>query len=372
MKLFITSSYSYWGGFKPTDLRDPNSNVQIGGGETAMCNVARELAALGHDVTVFYNTARSMKYEDVNYVDTSLFEHMACQIEHDVLVSWDLPHAFKTADRAKLHLMCFQLNDSQVGVFDHSIDLYFHPSNWHVKRFLELYPEITPSKTRAGLTNGVDLIRYTQDVARDRKRVIYSSSPDRGLHHLLRIWPSVIAAVPNAQLHVYYDMNRWLKLCDDLAASGLIVNTYERAMQVKSEMAHLAQNGTEPSVVFHGGVGQWQLAKAQLSSAVMCYPCDPVQPTEGFSMSCLEGITAGCTLITSNADALPELWTDAPDTTLLPLPVDDGVWSDAIIKALSDERTELRTAKIPEKFLWRNIAVEWMREISECLNSQKQ
>jgi len=366
MKFFVASSYGYWGSFKPTDLRDPTATVQIGGGETAMVNIARELAALGHDVTVFYNTARPGKYEGVNYVDAALFEHFACQIEHDVLVSWDLPHAFKTADRAKLHVLCFQLNDAQVGVFEHSIDLYFHPSNWHAARFAEIYPELSKNKMRAGLTNGVDVIRYAQDVERDPFRVVYSSSPDRGLHHLLRIWPRIVEQVPQANLHVYYDMNKWLQLCDDLAAKGLYVNTYERAMQVRSEMSHIAQNGIEKSVTYHGGIGQWQLAREQLKASIMCYPCDPVQPTEGFSMSCLEGITAGCTLITSNADALPEMWTDAPDATLLPLPVDDGVWVDAICKALIQAR-EPRVAKLPEHFLWRSIATRWEQEIAECL-----
>lgn len=372
MKFYVVSGYGYWGGFKPTDLRDPKSANQVGGGETAMVNMSRELAALGHDVTVFYNVARPGDFEGVHYLPFQMFEAMACWTEFDVLVSWDYAQAFKYADRARCHIMAFQLNDAQVGVFDHVIDRYFCPSDWHAKRFQGLYPEITPAKVRSKLTNGLDAIRYVQDVPRDPLRVVHSSSPDRGLHHLLRIWPTVAEQVPGANLHVFYDMNKWLDLADSLAAQGLIVNTYDRAMAVKEQMQRIKAgvNGLSNSVTFHGSVGQWQLAREQLQSGVMCYPCDPVQPTEGFSMSCLEGIAAGCKLITSNADALPELWTDAPDTVILPLPVDDGVWTDAIIRALTTE-PGAGTAKVPQDYMWRAIAAQWEKEISECL-TQKQ
>lgn len=360
MRILVTSGYQYWGDVLPSDLEE--GERQIGGGETAMMQVSKGLAKLGHDVKVFYDTAKPGRYSGVDYLPTSLFPSLACQLEHDVLVSWDSSYALRYRDRAKLHVLAIQLNDAVVGVFEHAIDLYFHPSEWHAERFYALYPEMTPSKSRHRITNGIDPTRYVKEQERNSHRVIYSSSPDRGLHHLLRFWPKVVEQVPDAELHVFYDMDKWLEVVENAAQAGLEVNTAERANLLKK----FKEEGV-PGVTFHGGVGQARLAQEQLKSAVLAYPCDPVQPTEGFSMTCLEAITAGCTLITTDADALKELWADAPDTTILPLPVNDEVWVDTLVKAL--KRKEPRAARVGPEFTWTAVAKAWEKEFKEWLKA---
>jgi len=39
---------------------------------------------------------------------------------------------------------------------------------------------------------------------RHKHWVIYTSSYDRGLEHLLKMWPDVKKAVPDAELHIFY------------------------------------------------------------------------------------------------------------------------------------------------------------------------
>ncbi|KKK55280.1 hypothetical protein LCGC14_3076120, partial [marine sediment metagenome] len=188
MRIFVVSGYGYWGHFLPTDLG--GEDVQVGGGETAMVQLSKQLAKLGHQVIVFHDIERPGKYDGVDYLPTQMFMYLATQMEHDVLVTWDYPPVFRFADRGKVHVVAYQLNDTVVGIYDHVIDRYFHPSEWHLERFQKLYPEIAKSKCRPRMTNGIDPTRYLGDVERNPKRVIYSSSPDRGLHHLLRIWPT--------------------------------------------------------------------------------------------------------------------------------------------------------------------------------------
>ena len=366
MKIFVTSGYGYWGNFTPDDLN--GENVQIGGGETAMISVSREIAALGHDVTVFYDVNPPGRYHGVDYLPAGLFVPLACNQEFDVLVCWDAPHALRFRDRAKVRVLAFQLNDAQIGPFDHMVDLYMHPSQWHIDMFHELYPEMSTFKSVARVTNGIDYNRYVPVVSPDevrKPRVIYSSSPDRGLHHLLRMWPLVHKEVPEAELHVFYDMKRWLDLDDRVRAEGGLTNTSERAAIIKDQIEHPENL---PNVTFHGAVGQGRLAREQAMSKVMAYPCDPVRPTEGFSMSILEGITAGCHVISTNADALPELWSSAPNTTLLPLPVDDGVWVQTIIERLTC--TPMEAVMYNQIMSWQHIARRWVTEISRCLNKQ--
>lgn len=363
MRIIICSAYNYWGDITPNDLK--SDTKQIGGGETAMFSVSRELAALGHEVIAFYDNHAPGQYDGVDYLPTTLYVPFVTNMEHDVLVSWDFPHALRFNDRAKVHTLAFQLNDTTIGPFDHVIDLYFHPSQWHADMFHKLYPEMSTTKSVPRITNGIDHTRYTQSVgARIPHRVIYSSSPDRGLHHLLRVWPQVVGKIPDAELMVFYDMKKWLGIIDDVDARGGSTNTTERAHIIKEQI----ESGI-PNVRFLGSVGQWRLAREQLQSAVLAYPCDPVRPTEGFSMTILEGLIAGCKVITTNADALPELWASAPNVTMLPLPVDDNQWVDALVQKLTEPPIE--NFYLNQAMSWKTIAQRWIQEFNVCLNQNQ-
>ncbi len=43
-----------------------------------------------------------------------------------------------------------------------------------------------------------------KDTIRNNYRIIWSSSYDRGLDILLKMWPDIKKAVPEAELHVFY------------------------------------------------------------------------------------------------------------------------------------------------------------------------
>jgi len=356
MRIFVISGYGYWGDFVPTDLY--KGDRQIGGGETAMVSISKELAALGHEVVVFYDIKTPGRYDGVDYLPTNHFVNLVTRLYCDVLVAWDAPHAFRFCDHAAKRVLAFQLNDAQIGVYDWTVDYYFHPSQWHQDRFKKMYPEITTEKCFAKMTNGISFDRYADPIRdgikRTPHRVIYSSSPDRGLHHLLEWWPKVHESVPDAELHVFYEVDKWLELLASIKARGGTANTMDRGDFIAAyRQTH--PNGTD-GVVFHGGVGQATLAKEQLKSAILAYPCDPVQPTEGFSMTVLEGITAGCQVITTQADALPELWSNAPGVTMLP--IDAQLWTQTIIEKLQAATPEIEMQVCPD-YSWASIARKW-------------
>jgi hypothetical protein len=42
-------------------------------------------------------------------------------------------------------------------------------------------------------------------------KMLYASSPDRGLEHLLRMWPQIKEKIPGAELHFCYGWNMFDK-----------------------------------------------------------------------------------------------------------------------------------------------------------------
>jgi len=366
MRICILSAYNYWGRFDPERLykETEGEDIQIGGGETAMLQIARSLAQRGHETFLFYDINDPRKIEGVEFLPTAMSIPFITNVQHDVLVSWDAPGIFRFADRARARFMAFQLNTTTVGVYDQVIDRYLHPSLWHAERYSTLYPEIDKKKQLSRITNGIDFTRYqvSPKVMRDPHRVIYSSSPDRGLHHLLRFWPRVVEQVPDAELHVYYDFATWLHNDAEAKKVGLHLVTSDRA----DELRRYIENPPE-GVIFHGGIGQWELAKAQLKCSTMCYPCDPVQPTEGFSMTILEGIAAGLNVLTTDADAFGELWSDQPGVTMLPLPVNDDLWVAKLVESLHKPPRE--GPQLNLAFSWAHLAERWEKEMLLCLRS---
>jgi glycosyltransferase involved in cell wall biosynthesis len=118
-----------------------------------------------------------------------------------------------------------------------------------------------------------------------------------------------------------------------------------------------------------GGVGQWRLAKEQLSASVQAYPCDPSWATEGFAMTCLEAMVAGCKLIVTDADALGELWSSHPAAQTLRLPVRDGVWVDALVQALRAGPGNYSNQHLLHEYSWSVIAERWEQELQAGLNA---
>ena len=342
----VASSYGYWGDYSVSDIR--GTGKQIGGGEYAMLSLAREWASMGHEVILFYGSHALGKVNGVDMLPVDQYVSMVCSMDHDVLVSWDAPYLFRFGDRAKRHILAFQLNDAQIGSFDWTIDYYMHPSEWHAARFMGLYPEMSERKVRSCVTNGIDFSRYERapHIDYDPHRIIYSSSPDRGLHHLLRMWDTIIDMVPDARLDVFYNIDNWVKMIHEIGISGEMM---DRANEI--------EGFKHPAVTFHGGVDQSTLAMYQKASGLLVYPCDPVRPTEGFSMTILEGLTAGCTVITSNADALQELW-GSSGAIVLPLPIDYDTWSMVIIDELNKKKSN--TLLFNPEFSWEHVAKQWL------------
>ena len=96
-------------------------------------------------------------------------------------------------------------------------------------------------------------------MTRNSHRVIYTSSYDRGLQHLLEMWPDVKKKVPEAELHIFYGWQLFDRFYKDNPSS----------MAWKKNMVQMMQYD---GITDHGRVPQPELIKEIEKSGIWAYP----------------------------------------------------------------------------------------------------
>jgi len=244
----------------------------MGGSETMAWEMSKRLAKMGHDVHVFGHVEPVepvRQHEGVWWWDAAAFNRTLRPEPWDVLIvsrqHWavELPHAAKTR--------VLWVHDVHVGpefmpAIAAKYDLVWCLSNWHREFFLQTYPWLPPGKVEV-TRNGIDPKRFERkDIPRHPHRAIYSSSPDRGLAAAVEAWPRVRAAIPDAELHVYYGWDNW----DKALAMGSNVAHEHCGREARERLERLVKS--TPGIVMHGRVNQRELAEAMLGAGVWFYP----------------------------------------------------------------------------------------------------
>ena len=311
MKVFVHCGFqAYWQGLKP-DVLDATEGPSCGGGEEAALRAAANLKALGHDVVLFwYGTPGEWRGVKFRSLQDNL-HHDLRATDWDAVVSFSDLRALEWAPKSShgRRFMAQQLNDLW-GIGDWgAVDCIISPSESHAQ---QLAGWGWKSKPYGVVHNGCDVETYRFEDRRGSSRglswndrpmdVGYWSSPDRGLHHLLRAWPEVVAQIPTAKLHVFYEIEKYLQLV--CRATGEYGARAQELMPLLTMAKHM------PSVIFHGQVPRKKLSKTQLQCRVMCYPYDPTNYCEGFCGSANQALAAGCFTMLTPKDALPELYRD--------------------------------------------------------------
>jgi glycosyltransferase involved in cell wall biosynthesis len=156
------------------------------------------------------------------------------------------------------------------------VDDIFFVGNWQLEGFCE---KLGWSRDRAWVVpNGVVPEYYnTEDHFFRGKRMFYSSTPFRGLKHLINIYPKIKERVRGAELHIYGGMGVYQDHNSD----------YDKVYREFEDM---------DGVVVHGPLGQRDLATEMQKSRILAYP-------NTFPETCcttaLEAMAAGNLVITS-------------------------------------------------------------------------
>jgi glycosyltransferase involved in cell wall biosynthesis len=306
----------------------------LGGSETAAWRLSEELAAQGWRVTLYGQFDEEGVFGDVILRD---FRSYDPTVHLTAFVSFRNARVFD-AYRPNADCTCLWLEDlagaHSEGLTEQNaanIDHICTVSHWHKQHMQDAYPWLDPQKVVAN-RNGIDLSFFEGEPERE-KRVVYSSSPDRGLDILLEIWPRVREAVPDAELVSTY--SRWY----DIVAEHNPVMAKSREKLI----GMLDQPGVKR---LPGGLGQKALAHLMLSSLVWVHPSwysiHDMQMHETSCISCMEAQAAGCVVVASNWGALSE--NVLCGTLVDGDPREEGQWRDvfvqSIIRGLTDETTQ--------------------------------
>lgn len=333
----------------------------LGGTETALINMARELGNLGWEVKVFNNCSRPGNYNGIEYINFSKFDDFIKGNDIDIFISVRYLDPFLKFIPARLKILWsedapdqpFLKMLAEKEIIDR-IDSIFTVSNWQAEGFISDFN--IPEDKIFITTNGINPDYFASSAHnRHPHRIIYSSTPFRGLDHLLKLFPKIKESIPDAELLVF---------------SGMSVYQMPKEQEDK-RFGKIYKLADQPGVLLKGNVSQHELAEAMLSSSIMAYP-NCFQETSCISV--IEAMAAGLPVVTSNSGALPETLEGVgifiggnPGT---------GNYQDSFVKEviaiLSDhERWRLISEKSRKRafeiYTWANVANKWDEKFSSIL-----
>lgn len=182
----------------PDHWDDRDFETGIGGSEALMILYARTFAKYGHDVVVFAPTDQPGIYNGVEYkpvVDDDHFDAVISIREAGPL------YQFPDADiRAVLATQPY-LSDIPQAVGAGACNLVITISPYQTKLYRKERPDIADVLYQSSA--GVNLEDYTvTSMSKNPYLCLYSATPERGMSHLIDIWPRIKADAPRAELAI--------------------------------------------------------------------------------------------------------------------------------------------------------------------------
>ena len=329
----------------------------LGGSESAMIYMAKEMAKLGNEVTVYCECDKPGMYDSVEYrnLDQYFSDEKA---QFDLLIVSRFTDFLALPIDTKMNILwchdidCNNFNDA-IGVCDRVFCL----SEYHKSLYVEHY-KINPSNYIWKTSNGYDQTITPKEVPFEQKKnnYIYASRPERGLKFLLeKIWPEIVDKNPDAVLHICGYTNNF--------------NIPDYAKKLYAEIDEIIEYSRNIKKIGH-------LAKPEYYDllsrcAYMVYPSDFPE------ISCINAIEAQynkCLVLTSDKYALSE--TVKTDTKIL---AEYGTQKyvnqfmsllDKYQGEVYEEEVNKGQKAVLQQYSWEKVAQSWNREIDSMFEKR--
>jgi glycosyltransferase involved in cell wall biosynthesis len=320
-----------------------------GGRETAVVRTSRELALMGHESWVVAPMSSPLRTGlGETYVPVEGARELLGSVPFDAVVSVEFPGIWRdervmAAQASALrvtHMQVAHVDPGQLEGLDEDSFVLTGLSPWHVEFLKQQLPKELAGIRTAVVPNGCELSLYPRSFAMHPLRdgglsAVYSSSPDRGLVHVLEAWPLVREGLRGApcELRVAYDALSW--------ARGASAWSHMREGDVARRVV---QGMAQPGVRDLGRLPQSALATWQLRSEMCVYPCDTMQPTETGCVTLIEAAAAGLPIVTTDCDCIGEEFGSVAE--VMPLPVGPNELAGRVLELWWDEprRRQMRAA----------------------------
>jgi len=346
---------------------DTLETKSLGGSETAGLCLARELAKLGHYITVFSNCEKPGIYDGVNYQHLNGWGVFAALNQYDVAIIQRAPELFagKLGSKANI-LWCHDLPLLRQAA-------EFKGVMWNVDRVAVLSQFMFDKyKDVYGLTdvlwktrNGIDLKLFEglDKLPRNRKQLVYCARPERGLDILLRdIFPKLLAKDPEISLAIAGYDNQVEHMREFYGEIGGLINLYGDRVKWK------------------GFLTKKELYELYATSGVYVYPTPSPTCKEFAEISCITAMecqAAGLPIVTSDRGALRETIGEGCGTL-----IDGDPWSqeyqamfvDAVMGYIDNnalfEETSGNALAYAGSLGWSAVAEEWSDQFIKIIESK--
>jgi glycosyltransferase involved in cell wall biosynthesis len=265
--------------------------IGVGGGVTARVRMAHALAQIGHDVTLYINCPKEGVIQGVRYQHFSKGEHFSEKIFIASTSGGNLNLGSlidKKIDTKFKFLMVHGVSFPE-GIAPAYFDAIYALSNF-VREISVKQWKIDPGKVFV-THRGVKTEFYKLHKAKKRNpfHLVYCGHPSKGLDAAIEVMKVLRHRDQRYKLNVFGGSRLWGETEEKL--------------------------DEQPGVVFHGLVGQKQLAQELMG---MGFSLNLQSREEPFGMVLIESMRAGCIVIASEVGAFPELIRNGHNGFLIP------------------------------------------------------
>lgn len=321
----------------------------MGGSETACIEMAKQLKEkTGRRVIVFNNRSTVLiASSGVEYRPAIEVNEYMSKNKPAINIAWR--HNMKCTD-AKTYLWCHDLYTQGVESqqnFDKQICL----SNFH-KSYVMAMQGLSEDKIWVS-RNGIVPERFKDrlSIKKNPMKLVYPSSPDRGLDKLIPMLDMVREKHP-IELHVFYGF-------ENLYKSGpAMIALADKIRLMISE---------RPWIKYHGNTEQKELMNHFMEASMWVHPANFI---ESFCLTALEIVCSGTYTITRTLGALKDTLKDAREKGYAYLfeencitPEEQKMWADKVCEALDNKAWE-KIDISPDSYSWSSVADEWLKEFN--------
>lgn len=320
----------------------------MGGSETACIEMAEWMARIsGRPVKVFNARADIKNVMGVQYLPVQQLNHYMAINKPYLHIAWR--HNVKLTD-APTFTWCHDLITAGVenGLnYTKAICLTpFHADFMHNMQLVP-YDKIWISR------NGISPERFMgPKVEKNPNKIVFPSSPDRGLDRAILVLDEVRKEFPDIEFHVFYGI--------------------EHLPQYNHKPLHdklLKMFEARPWVKYHGKTEQSVLVSHLKEAAIWLHPCDFIETS---CITAMEMIASGVYPVTRRLGGLKDTLRRPEEQGLATLldrdcvtPEDFQAYTEATLTALREKRWENPNFQSfdPIQLSWKKVAESWLSEL---------